>query len=441
MADKMKKEHVETESFENSSEEDYCEEEEGQFHSGPQILRKTESFSLCEVRKELKRRKKRFSRTTPEEKELSLKAFELEVSNLEEKKLDNLILKMLNDIPTGKKKGTWKKGHEHCMNGKDICTWIELNLKLKEEEAIQEGQTLFMNRGVFYSVSKKHISFHKSPDVYYRFKIFDNLEERTECLNRSKRYIEEAGEPGPLSQQLVSSLIDILKNRVKSDGSVDFSSAKESTEFKKFNLQVCELQNVDFGHLRNSEKTVFWINVYNLLYLHAYTCFGEPKSLLEKKSILSKNYDIGGHQYSLEMLHLILRGKPSELSPDLPTRELQITPNPFVHFCIFNGSNCSPTIRAYAPTDFGSKLVVSQFAKDFLETHVTINTDLDEVWLPKMFRDYSLDFGENDKEILSQISEFIESKRDYILRYLASIEVKYKENAYDNIQYFKNAAH
>jgi hypothetical protein len=58
--------------------------------------------------------------------------------------------------------------------GADAVAWLQQTLKVDNKEAVQKGQTLFMNRDVFFSVSKKHSSFHNKQDVFYKFRVTPN---------------------------------------------------------------------------------------------------------------------------------------------------------------------------------------------------------------------------------------------------------------------------
>ena len=44
-------------------------------------------------------------------------------------------------------------------------------MRLDTKDCVHRGQTYFMNREIFYSISKRHLSFHNKADVFYRFKV------------------------------------------------------------------------------------------------------------------------------------------------------------------------------------------------------------------------------------------------------------------------------
>lgn len=52
------------------------------------------------------------------------------------------------------------------------CNYIDRSdLRFDDVQVIQKGQTLLMNRGVFHSVTKKHMSFHRKADIVYQFRV------------------------------------------------------------------------------------------------------------------------------------------------------------------------------------------------------------------------------------------------------------------------------
>ncbi len=80
-------------------------------------------------------------------------------------------LDFMKSRPKNSFSGTPIDRHECNVLGADAVRWIASHFNVSVPEAIQRGQTYFMNREIFYSLSKKHISFHNKPDVFYMFKV------------------------------------------------------------------------------------------------------------------------------------------------------------------------------------------------------------------------------------------------------------------------------
>lgn len=71
-----------------------------------------------------------------------------------------------------------------------------------------------------------------------------------------------------------------------------------------------ELQRVDLESLSREEKLAFFINLYNMMAIHAILTWGHPVGALERRKFFGDfKYVIGGCAYSLSAIHNgILRG-------------------------------------------------------------------------------------------------------------------------------------
>jgi uncharacterized protein YdhG (YjbR/CyaY superfamily) len=263
----------EEEEKDNSSEEgDISSDEEGIKEENFNISQKQKNpneiknFSLVQARKELKKKHKLslFNSGKKIRKNLSFQAFELPPDReVTEDELDDIILSMIDPkegIPIGKHKHGLLGSEENCFTGEDACKWIQKKFNIKtEEKAVQQAQTLFMNRGVFHSISKKHISFYPKDDVLYRFNVLDQLNSLQ--LNQSKKYINELDEKAvEISSSLSQLLVELLLKFKKNDnGEVDLDNLKNSREFYYFSLQTSKLQKVNIKEdMTNDEKIVFF---------------------------------------------------------------------------------------------------------------------------------------------------------------------------------------
>ena len=172
-----------------------------------------------------------------------------------------------------------------------------------KETAIQYGQTMFMNRGIFYSISKNHSSFHDRSDVFYRFRVLEN--EEVPVLNKSKLYLEEIENPVEVSMELTDLVIKLLLIPHKKD---NFKSIAKTKMFKKFMLTTSKLQKVQLEALSEEEKRVFFVNTHNVLIAHAYILFGVPKVQTDVEKSLEFAYQIGPYNYSIRFIRDILLG-------------------------------------------------------------------------------------------------------------------------------------
>jgi hypothetical protein len=73
---------------------------------------------------------------------------------------------------------------------------------------------------------------------------------------------------------------------------------------------VEELQRVEIWDMSREEKLAFFINLYNMMAIHAISILGHPEGTLERRKLFGEfKYVIGGSTYSLSAIQNgILRG-------------------------------------------------------------------------------------------------------------------------------------
>ena len=87
-----------------------------------------------------------------------------------------------------------------------------------------------------------------------------------------------------------------------------------TSAYRSFELQASQLQKVDLNTLDENEKVLFFVNTYNIAYVHAIIVKGLPgKNLYERTAFMrSSKYNLGGFIFSLvELEHGILRAASS----------------------------------------------------------------------------------------------------------------------------------
>ncbi|RHN56034.1 putative winged helix-turn-helix DNA-binding domain, thioredoxin-like protein [Medicago truncatula] len=91
---------------------------------------------------------------------------------------------------------------------------------------------------------------------------------------------------------------------------VDYRSMHGSEEFARYLRIVEELQRVEIMHLSREETIAFFINLYNMMTIHAILVWGHPTGALERRKMFGDfKYIIGGSTYSLSAIQNgVLRG-------------------------------------------------------------------------------------------------------------------------------------
>jgi hypothetical protein len=105
--------------------------------------------------------------------------------------------------------------------------------------------------------------------------------------------------------------------------------------------------------MSETDRRVFFINIHNVLMVHSYILFGFPRVQAEYETHLSKMYMIGNWPFSAKLMRDISIGHMARSIPaDMPRKLLDIPPDPLAHFCLFLGTNQSPSVRCYSREEF-----------------------------------------------------------------------------------------
>jgi hypothetical protein len=244
--------------------------------------------------------------------------------------------------------------------------------------------------------------------------------------NRGGKILNE-GEAEPtdksaniIAQELNSQVLKLYGKFLNEKGTaVDYKGLGLSEEFKELKSKTLLLRNVDLSALDEDEKLAFFINLYNVLVIHANVEIGFPKSAMQRSSFFSgASYQIGPHVYSLnDIEHGILRANrkhPGSLTntwshSDPRTRFMVEKFDPRIHFALVCGAKSCPPIRIFKKENVQDAM--QKAALNFCQTNVTIKPNKKEIWLSKIFMWYSGDFGANQKEVLLYIRQFLEEEQ------------------------------
>ncbi|WAR01810.1 hypothetical protein MAR_008368 [Mya arenaria] len=204
-----------------------------------------------------------------------------------------------------------------------------------------------------------------------------------------------------------------------------------------------QLQYVDLGMVSENEKKAFFINVYNALTIHGLVERTElPQSVLKVEQFWNTTaYNIGGLVYSLDDIeHGILRSNRSHPSSVHPTfkkgdprlkyivKEL----DPRIHFALVCGAKSCPAINVYTAMNLDRALDAATQA--FCAQEVSMFTEVDEIWLSRIFQWYSQDFGNTDIDVIKWTIPYLEKgiqDRAHVLLFkldkVAPVAIKYNE--------------
>ncbi|KAL5078631.1 hypothetical protein RYX36_007052, partial [Vicia faba] len=222
---------------------------------------------------------------------------------------------------------------------------------------------------------------------------------------------------------------------------VDYRSMHGSEEFARYLRIVEELQRVEMSDLSREETIAFFLNLYNMMTIHAILVWGHPDGILERRRLFGDfKYVIGGSTYSLSAIQNgILRGnqrQPYTLMRPFGAKDKRLMvalslPEPLIHFALVCGTRSGPALRCYSPRDIDSELMDA--AHNFLRNGgVLIDFTAKIAYTSKILKWFSLDFGKNEVEVMKHVSIYLDpSESELLFDLLATSELKVIYQPYD----------
>ncbi|KAG1366482.1 Glutaredoxin [Cocos nucifera] len=326
-----------------------------------------------------------------------------------------------------------------CFLGSEAVDFLSEDQYLEREEAVEFARKL-VKQNFFQHVMDENI--FEDGNHLYRFLEHDPIV-ITQCYNIPRGTIDV--KPKPLTE-IASRLrflsYAIFEVYVSEDGRhVDYGSLHGSEEFKRYLRIIEELHRVELDGLSREEKLAFFINLYNMMAIHAILTWGYPTRALERRKLLGDfKYVVGGCTYSLSAIYNgILRGNqrpPYNLIRPFGPRDKRFKvalpyPEPLVHFALICGARSGPALRCYSPGNIDKELM--EAAQDFLRNGgLIIDAQAKIASVSKILQWYKGDFGKNEVEVLKHAANYLEpAKSEELLELLANSQLKVTYQPYD----------
>ncbi|KAK4274077.1 hypothetical protein QN277_017363 [Acacia crassicarpa] len=326
-----------------------------------------------------------------------------------------------------------------CFLGSEAVDFLSEDQYLERQEAVEFARNL-ASKFFFQHVLDENL--FEDGNHLYRF-LDDDPVVASKCFNiprglttvQPKPIIEIASRLRFLSRA-------IFEAYVSEDGHhVNYRSFHGSEEFARYLRIVEELQRVEMRDISREEKLAFFINLYNMMAIHAILEWGHPAGELERRKLFGDfKYVIGGSTYSLSAIQNgILRGNqrpPYNLRKPFGAKDKRASvalpySEPLVHFALVCGTRSGPALRCYSPRDIDKELVDS--ARNFLRSGgllIDLNTKVARA--SRILKWFSGDFGKSDAEVLRHVSNYLDpADAEVLLDLLATSEVKVIHTPYD----------
>lgn len=351
----------------------------------------------------------------------------------------SLIVRKMKGAITVKDRFYKMRRFKSCFLGSEAVNFLSEDQYLESEEAVQFGRKL-ASKLFFQHVLDENL--FEDGNHLYRF-LDDDPIVSSQCHNIPRGIIEL--KPKPISE--IASSIQFLSYAIfeayaSEDGNhVDYRSIHGSEEFARYLRIVQELQRVELQDIKREEKLAFFINLHNMMAIHAILVLGYPFGALERRKLLGDfKYVIGGSTYSLSAIENgILRCNqrpPYNLMKPFGANDkrLQVAipyPEPLVHFALVCGHRSGPSLRSYSSKNIDKELM--EAARNFLKSGGLIIDGKERVaYASRILQWYSVDFGDNETEVLKHVSNYLEqSDAETLLQLIADSQLKVVYQSYD----------
>ena len=238
----------------------------------------------------------------------------------------------------------------------------------------------------------------------------------------------DAGDASAVAARLQRSMLELTEAHLLDDGSrVDYDTLRSSAEFARFCSAVGELGALPAAALADgadeSERTAFWINVYNTLVIHGVVAVGAPEDGAERARFFSGEsgvvYRVAGACFSLDDIeHGILRAnapphgrrraEPCFASGDARQLYSLRKCDARVHFALNCGARSCPPIRIYSAAHLDDELGLA--ARAFVESEVDVPSAADRpsrVRASRLLEWYASDFGATDADVVATLRGYL----------------------------------
>ncbi|XP_057731777.1 uncharacterized protein LOC130946900 [Arachis stenosperma] len=349
-----------------------------------------------------------------------------------------IVRKMKESIPV-KDRFHKMRRFTNCFLGSEAVDFLSEDQYLERPEAVEFGRKL-ASKLFFYHVLDENI--FEDGNHLYRF-LDDDPIVASQCYNIPKGITTVKPKPiAEIASRLRFLSYAMFEAYVFEDGRrVDYTSLHASGEFARYLRTVEELQRVEIWDMSREEKLAFFINLYNMMAIHAILVLGHASGAMERRKLFGEfKYVIGGSSYSLSAIQNgILRGNqrpPYNLKKPFGSKDRRLKvalpyPEPLIHFALVCGSRSGPALRCYSPGKIDEEL--TDAARNFLRSGgILIDLAAKDASANKILKWYSIDFGKSEVEVLKHVSNYLDpSNSEVLLDMLATSEFKVTYQPYE----------
>ncbi|XP_013606228.1 PREDICTED: uncharacterized protein LOC106313050 isoform X4 [Brassica oleracea var. oleracea] len=327
---------------------------------------------------------------------------------------------------------------KNCFSGSDAVDFLSSDQCLERDEAIEVARKL-ASQLFFQHVLEENL--FEDGNHLYRF-LDDDHVVSSQCHNIPRGINEIKPRPIPeIASRLRLLYQAILEAYTSPDGKhVDYRSIHGSEEFARYLRIIQELHRVQLVDILREEKLAFFINLYNMMAIHAILVWGHPAGPLERTKMFGEfKYVIGGYTYSLSAIqHGIIRGnhrQPYHLAKPFNEKDKRsMVALPYAepcHFALVCGTRSGPPLRCFSPGEIDKELM--EATRDFLRGGgLLVDLSSKVAYISKIFNWYAVDFGNGEKSVLKHASTYLEPQlSEALLDVLVDTQFRVVYQTYD----------
>ncbi|KAE8654712.1 Phytosulfokin receptor 1 [Hibiscus syriacus] len=317
-----------------------------------------------------------------------------------------------------------------CFAGADMVEAITTYLDCGKRKGIATAKMIVQKHFIHHVFGENDF---ENGNHYYRF--LEHEPFIMGCFNF--RTSTNDNEPKPASV-MVDRLSKLMCAIVEMDGyvshnrlHVDYLAIGKSEEFRRYIKLARDLQRINLKLFTPNERLTFFLNLYNAMVIHAIISIGHPEGILDNKAFfMDFQYVIGRYPYSLSIIENgILRNNhrpPYSLTKPFNKgdRRLHLVPmklNPLIHFGLCKGTRSSPKLRFFTAQNVQEELKNATM-EYFQNEGIEIDWEVRTVYLSRIIKWYSADFGEKDRDILEWVLNYIDGRDAELLKKLLTDE-------------------
>ena len=222
-------------------------------------------------------------------------------------------------------------------------------------------------------------------------------------------------------------------------GRVAYERMRNSKAYREYVELSYTLKEMNLNELKSREERIaFWINLYNVIVIHAVVELGIRDSVKEVRNFFKRvQYQIGDMYFSPDDIEQgILRDNsrpPNSLFKLFKGNDKRlkfaIKPvDPRIHFALVCASSSCPPIEVYTAEKLEKQLTIS--AETFLNTDgIKIDRERTRASLSRIFKWYGRDFGKTQADRLRFIAPYLyhEEDRKFLAENAENLKVDYQD--------------